>query len=159
MLDPNHPLARLLREDRRYPIEAYQFVFEALAYAHDTLGWGRESASESEPDEPDVPPQRSSRRPAAGGAARRGPVPERHVTGQELCEAIRRYALEQFGYMAKTVFHQWGIRSTSDFGEIVYNLIRIRQMRKTPDDRREHFDNVFDFDRGLVEAFRFNGTI
>jgi uncharacterized repeat protein (TIGR04138 family) len=80
------------------------------------------------------------------------------VTGQELCEAIRRFALDQFGYMAKTVFHQWGIRSTGDFGEIVYNLIRIRQMRKTREDRREDFDDVFDFDQGLVEAFRFNGT-
>ncbi len=158
MLDPNHPLAKLLREDRRYPIEAYQFVFEALAYAHDTLGWGHESASEADPDDPEPP--HATRRPtaAAGGSPRRASAPERHVTGQELCEAIRRLALDQFGYMAKTVFHHWGIRSTSDFGEIVYNLIRIRQMRKTREDRREDFDDVFDFDQGLREAFRFNGT-
>ena len=79
---------------------------------------------------------------------------ERHVTGQELCEAIRRYALEQYGYMAKTVLNSWGIHGTGDFGEIVFNLIRIGQMRKTPDDRREDFDNVYDFDDRLQQEFK-----
>ena len=49
------------------------------------------------------------------------------------------------GYLAKHVLNHWGVRSTGDFGEIVFNLIEIGQMRKTPDDRREDFDDVFDF--------------
>ena len=80
--------------------------------------------------------------------------PQHHVSGQELCEAIRRYALEQYGYMAKTVLNSWGIRGTADFGEIVFNLIRIGQMRKTPADARVDFDNIYDFDVAFKQQFK-----
>jgi uncharacterized repeat protein (TIGR04138 family) len=46
------------------------------------------------------------------------------------------------------------VHSTSDFGEIVFNLIRIGHMRKTKDDVREDFDNVFDFETGLRNSFK-----
>jgi uncharacterized repeat protein (TIGR04138 family) len=46
MLDPNQQLALLLKEDRRYRLDAYMFVFEALSYAQDVMGMGTESASE-----------------------------------------------------------------------------------------------------------------
>ena len=56
--------------------------------------------------------------------------------------------------MAKTVLNSWGIRSTGDFGEIVFNLIRTGQMRKTPADTRVDFDNVYDFDTALRQSFK-----
>jgi uncharacterized repeat protein (TIGR04138 family) len=79
---------------------------------------------------------------------------DRHLTGQQLCEAIRLYASEQFGYMAKCVLNSWGVRQTGDFGEIVFNLIRVEQMRKTPQDKREDFDDNFDFDEAFVAGYR-----
>jgi uncharacterized repeat protein (TIGR04138 family) len=137
MLDPAHPIAKLLKEDRRYKIDAYAFVFEALNYAHTQLGMGTERPTESEEE------------PEEGGRET-----ERHLTGRQLCEAIREYALEQYGYMAKSVLNSWGVKTTGDFGEIVFNLIGIGQMRKTPDDKREDFDDVFDFDTGLQQSFK-----
>jgi uncharacterized repeat protein (TIGR04138 family) len=136
MLDSDHPLSELLTRDRRYHFEAYVFVFEALRHAQDSLGMGTEYLSH-EDDSGD------------GG-------PERHVSGQELCEAMRQYAHEQYGYLAKSVLNHWGVYATSDFGEIVFNLINIEQMRKTPHDRREDFDNVFDFDEGFQHSFQFS---
>jgi uncharacterized repeat protein (TIGR04138 family) len=136
MLDP--AIANLLKEDRRYPLEAYIFVFEALHYAQNVLGMGNESVSE--------PTDAESHEGDSG--------PQRHVTGQELCQAIRQFAAEQYGYMAKLVLGNWGLHNTGDFGEIVFNLIRIGRMRKTPNDRREDFDNVFDFDCVFREEFR-----
>jgi uncharacterized repeat protein (TIGR04138 family) len=133
MLNPDHPLAELLRRDRRYHRDAYFFVFEALRYAQEQLGLGVASAIEDPEGEE-----------------------ERHVTGQQLCEAIRRYAIEQYGLMARSVLNEWGVRSTGDFGEIVFNLIKIEQMRKTPHDRREDFDDVFDFDEGFQHSFQFS---
>ena len=65
-----------------------------------------------------------------------------------------QYALEQYGFMAKCVLNSWGITRTGDFGEIVYNLIKIGQMRKTKQDRREDFDDVFDFETALVQEFK-----
>jgi uncharacterized repeat protein (TIGR04138 family) len=138
MLDPSHPIAKLLKQDRRYKIDAYAFVFEALNYAHSQLGMGTERPAESE-DEPEE-----------GG----GHETERHLSGAQLCEAIRQYALEQYGYMAKSVLNSWGVHATSDFGEIVFNLIGIGQMRKTSEDKREDFDNVFDFETGLQQSFK-----
>src|ERR1041384_3940969 len=42
----------------------------------------------------------------------------RHVTGAELLEGLRVYALDQFGPLAKTVLNSWGIHRCSDFGDI-----------------------------------------
>ena len=56
--------------------------------------------------------------------------------------------------MAKTVLNSWGLHTTGDFGEIVFNLIRIGKMRKTRQDRREDFDDVYDFETGLRQEFR-----
>ena len=136
MLDPAHPITKLLREDRRYRLEAYAFVFEALSYAQNVLEMGKQSPSE----------------PPLGRPEEDEPAP--HVSGQELCEAVRQFAIEQFGLMAKTVLNSWGVRSTADIGEIVFNLIRIGQMRKTPDDQREDFNDVFDFETGLRQSFK-----
>lgn len=139
-MDSPDPLLRLLRTDKRYRLEAYQFVSEALQFAHQILGLGTEH--ESEPHASDSPETLAERERA------------RHLTGQELCEAIRVYALDQYGYMAKCVFNSWGVYSTGDFGEIVFNLIDIGLMRKTKEDRREDFDDAFDFDAELQQSFQ-----
>jgi uncharacterized repeat protein (TIGR04138 family) len=131
-----------MRRDRRFRPEAYRFVFEALRFGQEELGFGQTAAGAAETGAEDA------------GAGDLGLEEEiRHVTGQQLCEAIRRYALSQYGALAKTVFHHWGVHSTSDFGDIVFNLIDIGQMKKTDADRREDFDDVFDFDEGLREVF------
>lgn len=144
------PLVKLLVEDRRYKLEAYQFVRMGLTYAQEVLGLGDEaatprSASPGASADPD-----SDDDVEAGGEAPQHP---RHVTGQDLCQALRRLATDQFGLMAKLVLANWGIRSTSDFGEIVYNLIRIGEMSKSNGDRREDFDDVYDFDQAFVREF------
>jgi uncharacterized repeat protein (TIGR04138 family) len=47
----------------------------------------------------------------------------RHVTGQELLAGIREFALGEFGPMAMMVLNEWGIHSSRDFGEIVFNMV------------------------------------
>ena len=151
MSNPAHPFTELLERDKRYQLDAYVFVFEALRYAQEVLGLGTEGTSENAPDDQteDVPPEDESAEDDENDENR----PERHLSGQELCEAIRLYALEQFGYMAKSVLNHWGVQSTKDFGEIVFNLIEIGQMRKTSEDRREDFKKVFDFEEGFRRDF------
>jgi uncharacterized repeat protein (TIGR04138 family) len=131
------PLVQLVCEDRRYKLEAYQFVGEGLRYAQEVMGYGGDG-EEVELEEFGRP-----------GVKRR----LRHVTGRELCLALRDLAHAQYGLMAKLVLESWGIRSTSDFGEIVYNLIKIKEMSKSEGDRREDFDNVYEFEQGLLREF------
>ncbi|MFO1461971.1 MAG: Minf_1886 family protein [Verrucomicrobiota bacterium] len=77
----------------------------------------------------------------------------RHVTGRELLEGIRSYALEQFGPMACTVFEDWGVRRCDDFGEIVFNMIEFQILSKTDADRPEDFKGGYDFEAAFRRPF------
>lgn len=76
--------------------------------------------------------------------------PARHVTGRELLEGIRSYALQEYGPMGLRVLNHWGLHTTEDVGEIVFNLVSKGVLGKTDEDRREDFANGYDF----TEAFR-----
>jgi uncharacterized repeat protein (TIGR04138 family) len=143
MHDPREQLAELLAEDRRYKWEAYLLVRESLDFAHEVLGLGEKQSSTPMPDLPEE--------------SEKNPV--RHITGQQLCEAIRQYALHLYGYMAKSVLNSWGLHSTGDFGEIVFNLIRVKQMHKTPQDSRADFDDVYDFDEAFCKNFHIQPPV
>lgn len=145
LADPTHPLLLLVQRDKRYTVDAYLFVLEALTYAQETLGMGEETGEADRDAASDASSRPRKRRKRA----------EQHLTGQQLCEAARRYALDQYGYLAKTVLGSWGVVSTRDLGEIVFNMIDIGQMRKTRKDRREDFHDVYDFEDVFRDRFRF----
>jgi uncharacterized repeat protein (TIGR04138 family) len=117
----------IIRRDRRYAYEAYDFVFEALGHTQRMVG----------------------RVPLGGEPA----TPEHHVSGKEILEGAADLAREEFGFLARTVFHQWGIHRTDDLGEIVFNLIEAGLLSKTDTDTRADFHDVFDLDRALSEGF------
>ena len=78
----------------------------------------------------------------------RGPI--RHVTGQELLDGLRQYALQQYGPMAVTVLEEWGVNHCRDFGDIVFNMVEHSLLAKTEKDSRDDFQNGYDF----TDAFR-----
>jgi uncharacterized repeat protein (TIGR04138 family) len=105
---------------------AYKFVFAALRYSQEHLGRSSDEqvvdqSSEIEAD-------------------------ESHITGQELLDGVRKLALRQFGLMTQTVFRQWGIRDTGDFGRIVFEMIERGQMTKTDRDQLSDFLDIYEFE-------------
>jgi len=121
-----HPkIEDLIRRDPRYPLEAYEFVFSALAHTQRMLG------------------RRASLEP--------GREDEHHVSGPQLLDGARDLALREFGLMARVVFEFWGIHRTADFGEIVFNLIAAGLMSKTERDDRRDFHDVYDLDEVLSD--------
>jgi len=74
----------------------------------------------------------------------------RHLSGVELAWACRDFALEQFGMLAAAVLTHWGVRTTEDFGQIVFMLIDVGLLARQPTDRLEEFERVYDF----AEVFR-----
>jgi uncharacterized repeat protein (TIGR04138 family) len=78
----------------------------------------------------------------------------RHVSGPELLDGLRSYALEQYGPLAKTVLNAWGVNRCRDFGDIVFNLIEYNVFSKTENDRREDFSDIFTFDEAFVKPFQ-----
>lgn len=112
-----------MARDSRFSLEAYLFLFEALEFSVKHF--------EKNP---------------------RSNIPEhKHVTGKELLEGIKLYARAQFGRLAPTVFRNWGLKQSSDFGEMVFNLVETGLMSKTEKDSRDDFSNGFDFDEAFNE--------
>ncbi len=78
---------------------------------------------------------------------------DRHVSGPELLEGLRRHSILQFGPMAKTVLNYWGVKRCEDFAEIVFNLVEKGILGKTEQDTREDFKGGYDFDEAFVKPY------
>jgi uncharacterized repeat protein (TIGR04138 family) len=113
------------KEDPRFDRQAYKFVCDGLDHAVKEL----------------------KKKDAARAKI------SRHVSGQELSQGLRAYALDQFGPLTKTVLNSWGMHETIHFGDIVYNLIEYNMFSKTESDRREDFLDVFNFDDAFLAPF------
>ncbi len=162
MSEEAYSLFELVSHDPRYPVEAYVFVREALAFAADSAELNAPAAAKKRVSTKDKAAKSKTTRGKplnepvtdAAGELKRARR-ERHLTGQQLCEAIRQYSINQYGYMARVVLENWRITETSCFGDIVYNMIQIGIMKKSSQDRRSHFDNVYDFDNVFEKEFQF----
>ena len=109
----------------KYHRDAYRFIFEALQFTQEKL-----------------------KRVARGTNDE-----DAHITGQELMEGVRELGLKKFGLLTRSVFHHWGVRTTDDFGRIVFELIERGEMRKTDRDDIKHFCGVYDFDEALDRTY------
>jgi len=69
-----------------------------------------------------------------------------HVNGQELALGMAGYMKIEYGPYAAIVLENWGIRTTLDFGRIVFNMVEAGLMRKTEEDTLEDFVGVYRFD-------------
>lgn len=117
----------------KYHPNAYQFIFAALRYTQQELGRGIESESEEAPDA--------------------------HISGTELLEGIRQFALQEFGLLARTVFRGWGIEQTEDFGRVVFELVERGEMRKTENDQLSDFVDVYEFAQAFDEAYKIDCSV
>ncbi len=79
----------------------------------------------------------------------------RHVSGQQLLDGIREYALQQFGPMVLTVFEEWGVHRGEDFGEIVFNLVDNGNglFGKTEQDSQDDFKGGYNFEEAFKKPF------
>ena len=59
-----------------------------------------------------------------------------------------------FGYLARTVLESWNVRTTDDFGNLVYNMIGADLLRKAEGDSIDDFHDIYDFRQAFDEAFR-----
>ena len=136
-------LHSIIEKDPRYRLNAYYYVLETLDFARTQLGMGSSSGrlpAKNRPGDEDLDEPETNLQ---------------HITGEELCEAIRIRARWLFGYMAKVVFNQWGVYTTNDFGNIVFNMVEAGKIRATAKDRREDFADLYDFQTAFCDSFVF----
>ncbi len=84
------------------------------------------------------------------------PEEQRHVSGRQLSEGLRDFAVEQYGLLARTVLQRWRITRTTDFGQIVFSMVEGGLMQATEHDSVRDFDGVFDFDEAFGVTIPLN---
>jgi len=124
---PEKSMDEVIREDGRYPPEAFAFLHEGLARAVKDVHGGQ---------------------PAAAG--------QRHVSGEQLCLSLGELARERWGMLARTVLRSWNVNGTVDFGRMVYLLVDHGFMRKTEEDSLEDFRDVYDFDKAFPRQYELD---
>lgn len=117
----------IIKEDDRYTKEAYSFLKEALDFTMD------------------------KERKRKGKIVTKN---QRHVSGQELLEGAREYALDQYGPMAYTVLTSWGLSKCEDIGEMVFNLIEYGVFSRNEDDSKEDFSSIYSFEEAFQKPFQ-----
>jgi uncharacterized repeat protein (TIGR04138 family) len=118
-------LQEIVDEVGLYPIEAFLFLQEGLGYAVEQVHGPMTDAKAN-----------------------------RHITGPQLCEGLRKYAQTKWGMLAEVVLERWGITCTFDFGRIVFALIDAEHMAKTETDTIEDFRNVYDFKTAFEGSYQ-----
>lgn len=118
-------VAEIRSRDTRYAVAAYDFVRAGLDYTVKKTGRM-------------APGERRSR----------------HISGQELCDGLREFALERYGVMSATLLKRWGLKQTDDFGTIVFQLVDAGVLGKTDEDSPDDFAHRFVFNEVFVEPFR-----
>ena len=113
----------IYEEDPRYSVESYYFVRKALDYSLKHL------------------------------KDKKILKKDRHISGQELLEGIRLFALDQYGPMAFFMLNNWNIKSCADFGSIVFNLVDSGVLGKTENDSHSDFSNGYDFKTAFETPF------
>ena len=126
-------LQQLVEDVGLYPPEAYEFIQKGLSFTVQRVHGEIKEAEAAESKAAEV---------------------SRHISGQQLCEGLRDFALQQWGMLARTVLRRWNITSTLDFGRMVFALIEAGQMQKTDEDAVEDFKDVFEFKRAFETSYR-----
>jgi len=90
-----------------------------------------------------------------GYTARKVVVEPEHVSGQALCEGLRRLATKKWGRLAMLVLNSWGVKTTRDLGEIVYLMIKHKWMSAQPTDSIDDFNDIYDFKTVFKDQFEF----
>jgi len=119
-------LEQVVEENGRYPLEAFEFVRHGLNYTVTQIHGDTRTKEEA----------------------------ACHVSGQQLCQGLRDYAVMRYGVMARAVLGHWGINRTQDFGRIVFAMVESKLMQKTDEDDARDFEGVFDFERAFMPPAR-----
>ena len=117
----------------KYHPDAYRFVDQALRFTQRRLGRTPDVMQQDQEFDED----------------------SAHISGPELLDGVRGLAIQEFGLLTIPVLKYWGIRTTDDFGRIVFDFIERGAMRKTDRDQLTDFFDVYDFE----EAFDRNYQI
>lgn len=118
----------------KYHPDAYRFVDQALRFTQRRLGRAPDAVQSEEDFDEECA----------------------HISGPELLDGVRELAIQEFGLLTIPVLKYWGIRTTDDFGRIVFDFIERGAMRKTDRDQLADFFDVYDFEEAFDRDYRID---
>jgi uncharacterized repeat protein (TIGR04138 family) len=129
MEDPIHKLQEAAAATR-YPLDAFHFVRRGLDYAVQMIHQQTEPSQEQ----------------------------DRHVSGQQLLEGIRLFAVQEYGRMTRVMLRRWNIHRTEDIGQIVFAMVNAGVMYATDRDSIRDFEDGYDFDTAFDVPIEVEGV-
>ncbi|MBI1368776.1 MAG: hypothetical protein GC162_09010 [Planctomycetes bacterium] len=114
----------------RYPLDAFHFIRRGLDFTVHRIHENPEALTEQ----------------------------QRHVTGRQLSEGLRDFAIDQYGLLARTVLARWNIHRTEDFGQVVFAMVEGGLMQATESDSVRDFDGIFPFDAAFQLQVSVDGV-
>jgi uncharacterized repeat protein (TIGR04138 family) len=127
---PTKTLEEIVAEVGLYPMAAFEFIEAGLSFTVNKIHGEATKAKAS-----------------------------RHVSGRDLCEGLREFALLRWGMMARTVLGRWNICRTVDFGRIVFAMVDSGWMSKTDEDTIEDFRDVYEFKSAFEAGYRIESKV
>ena len=169
--EPPKPIEQVVRELGRYPMDAFAFVQECIGVAseqaHGAMSpdqaavaqWMSQEGIDLHQlhhrwSEGELPAEIADAVERVGGPEKMN----RHVTGQQLCHAVRDTALKRWGLMARNVLARWSIVRTEDIGAIIFALVDNGWLQKQPTDSIDDFNQVFSFEEAFDRAYQIEGN-
>lgn len=78
----------------------------------------------------------------------------RHITGRELLDALVEFMVKKYGLLAEFILKEWGVNSSEDVGEIVFELVEVGLLKKRREDSRCDFEGYDLFSEIAKKALR-----
>ncbi|MBO7482392.1 MAG: hypothetical protein J6U17_00710 [Kiritimatiellae bacterium] len=70
---------------------------------------------------------------------------DRHMSGEDILDEFKERTLDLYGPMSWTVLREWGVTKCEDIGEMMFNLVESRRIRRDEGDTPEAFSGGYDF--------------
>ena len=78
----------------------------------------------------------------------------KHVPGEDVIDEFRDRALDQFGPLTYTVLTEWGLSSTEDIGEMMFNLVESKRIGRDENDSADAFASGYDFKEAFLDPYQ-----
>jgi len=81
----------------------------------------------------------------------------RHITGRQLLDSLVELMVKKHGLLAQFILKEWGINSSENIGEIVFDLVEAGLLKKRPEDTIQDFEGYDLF--GEIEQRALNPPV
>ena len=78
----------------------------------------------------------------------------KHCSGEDILDEFKERALDQYGPLTYTVLTEWGIQSTEDIGEMMFNLVDAKRIQRDENDSADAFSGGYDFKEAFLAPYQ-----